>query len=624
MAMMKSLPAHHNGYKDNFSQSNLIIGRLKPGVTHALAETEINVLYQQIIRGFPDAKLNDYNLSHLQRAHVTLTPIATGISWLRHEFSDPLKLLMGVTALVLLIACANIANLLLARSTARAREFAVRQALGAQRLRLIRQLLTESLILALAGGLLGIAFAVVADRMLLRMISGGPDADLIPIDVSLNLPLLGFSLVVTIGTAVIFGIVPALRASHVEVTGALKDGRSSANAATRNVLGKVLIVAQVSISFVLAVASVLFLRSLVNLTHVETGFPRNGVMLVDMDSSVLGLKGDDPRMLAMFSQIEDRVAAIPGVHGAGFASFTFHQGSWNTAINIPGTAYNDAVNIKHNVVSNGYFNTMQIPLLAGRSFGPQDTATSHKVIILSESMVRDLFPADANPIGRHIYIGKDPNPRNDVEVVGVVKDVKFDNLQEHRQYIDYVPDAQRGWGYGTLAVRYTGDFNIVSKDVQNAIHSIDRNVPISRVTTLDRLIERSITNQALVAQLSTFFAMLAVFLSAIGIYGLMSYLVSRRTNEIGIRMALGAARSSVGWMIMREIVLLVVSGIALGGALTLATNQLVQSLLYGLKPTEPLSLLLAIVALLAIALPAAWLPARRASRVSPMEALRYE
>jgi len=624
MAMMKSLPSHYNGYKDNFYQSNLIFGRLKPGVTHTQAEAEINVLYQQITRAFPDAKLNDYNLSHLQQAHVAITPVATGISGLRHEFSDPLKLLMGVTALVLLIACANIANLLLARSTARTREFAVRQALGAQRLRLVRQLLTESLILALAGGLLGIAFAVAADRMLLRMISGGPDADLLPIDVSLNLPLLGFSLAVTVGTAVLFGIVPALRASHVEVTGALKDGRSSANAATRNLMGKVLIVAQVSISFVLAVASVLFLRSLVNLTHVDTGFPRNGVMLINMDSSVLGLKGEDPRLIAMFSQIEDRVAAIPGVHGAGFASFTFHQGSWNTSINIPGTAYNDAVNIKHNVVGNGYFSTMQIPLLAGRAFGPQDTATSHKVIILSESMVHDLFPARVNPIGRHIYIGKDPDPRKDVEVVGVVKDVKFGDLQEHRQYIDYLPTSQRGWTYGTLAVRYTGGFNTVSQDVQNAIHSINRNIPINRVTTLDGVIERSITNQTLVAQLSTFFALLAVFLSAIGIYGLMSYLVSRRTNEIGIRMALGAARASVGWMIMREIVLLVVSGIALGGALTLATNQLVQSLLYGLKPTEPLSLLLAIVALLAIALPAAWLPARRAARISPMEALRYE
>jgi predicted permease len=624
MAMMNSLPSHWNGYKDNFYQSNLLLARLKPGVTLEQATANVNVVYQQIIRAFPDAKLNAYNLARLDKAHVPLTSMETGISWLRHNFSDPLKILMGIAALVLLIACANIANLLLARSTARAREFAVRQALGAQRIRLVRQLLTESLLLAIAGGLLGIAFAVVADRLLLRMISGGADADLIPLDVSLNLRLLLFSLAATLITAVVFGIVPALRGTRVQVTDALKDGRGPSSGAARSPLGKALVVAQVAVSLVLTVAAVLFVRSLVNLTHIDPGFNRNGVLRLDIDSNVTGLKGEDPRMIAMFREIEQRVSALPGVKAASFGAFFFHDGSWNGSINVPGAGYNERIDVKHNVIDGDFFKTMQIPLLAGRVFGPQDTAASHKVAIISEAVARDLFPAGVNPIGRHYFMGHDPLPNTDVEVIGLVKDVKFNNLQEAQDYIDYVPNPQHPSGYGSLAVRYEGDFNALSTAVQNAIHSVNRTLPISHVTTLNAIVDRTVTNQRLVAQLSAFFGLLAVFLSAIGIYGLMSYVVSRRTNEIGIRMALGAERARVRWMVMREIAQLVVVGVAIGTVLALAGGRLVASMLYGLKATDPQNLALAMAALLVVALLAGYLPARRASKISPMEALRYE
>jgi predicted permease len=621
-SMMKSVPPGANGYKNDFYQSMYILGRLKPGVTREQATANVNVLYQQITRAFPDANLNPRNTANLNKAHVVLTPMTTGLSSLRHRFSDPLKILMAVTALVLLIACANIANLLLARSTTRAREFAIRQALGAGRTRLVRQLLTESLLLAVVGGALGVGLAALADRLLLRMISGG--ADVIPLDVSINLRLLLFNLAITVATALLFGIVPALRGTRVELTDALKDGRGPASGTSRSPIGKVLIVAQVAISLVLTVGAILFIRSLVNLTNVDTGFNREGVLRLEVDSNVTGLKSDDPRMIAMFQQIEERVSALPGVKAASFASFVFGQGSWNTEIRVPGTEANENINIKHNVIGGDYFAALQIPLLAGRTFGPQDTSTSHRVAIISEHMAKDLFPPGINPIGHHYYTTLDPKPGADIEVVGIVKDVKFRNLQEPQQYIDYFPNPQSPWGYGSLAVRYNGDFNTISNEVQQAIHSINRTLPISRITTLDQEVARSITNQRLVAQLSAFFGLLAVFLSCIGIYGLMSYIVSRRTNEIGIRIAIGASRADVRWLVMREIVLLVAIGTAAGIPITLAGSRLVTNMLFGMSGVSWTSLAGSVAGLLLVGLVAGFLPAQRASRVDPMVALRYE
>ena len=622
LSMMKSVPPYWNGYKNNFFQCMYLMARLKPNVSSLQAASNVNVLYQQIIHAFPDANLNPRNLQQLRNARVPLTPMATGLSGLRSDFSTPLKILMGVTALVLIIACANIANLLLARSTARTRELAVRQALGAGRLRLIRQLLTESLALALAGGALGILLAGFADRLLLRMISGGPET--LPLDVSINQRLLFFSLAVTVATAVLFGTIPALRATRLVLTDALKDGRGSSNSIAKNPLGKTLIVTQVAVSLTLTVGAILFVRSLINLDNVDTGFNREGVLRLEIDSSLTGLEASDPRMISMFQQIEQRVSALPGVKVASFAAFLFRQGSWNTGVRVAGIN-NEHVNVKHNVIGDGYFATMQIPLLAGRTFGPQDTSTSHRVSIISERMAKDLFPPGSNPIGRHYATtSDDPKPEDDVEVIGVVKDVKFGSLQEPPQYIDYIPNPQHPWGYGTLAVRYTGDFNTVSTAIQQAIHSVDRTLPISHVSTLDEQVAGSITNQRLVAQLSAFFGLLAVFLSCIGIYGLMSYMVSRRTNEIGIRIAIGASRANVRWLVMREIVLLVATGVAVGVPITLAGGRVVANMLFGLRGTDVVSLFAAIAALILVAILAGYLPARRAAHVNPVIALRYE
>ena len=620
LSMIQAVPPNFGGYKDDFSESLLIMGRLKPGVSIVEATANVNVLFREILISFAGTKLDPENRQKLDRTKVLLTPMATGLSSLRHQFSEPLQILMGVVALVLLIACANIANLLLARSTARARELAVRQALGARRSRIIRQLLTESLLLALAGGVLGVALASVANRVLLRMVSGGLDP--IPLDVSIDTRLLLFTVAVTIATALIFGTVPAFRATRLQLTDTLKAGRGPQGSSGKNPLAKALVISQVALSLVLMVGAGLFLRSLVNLNNVDTGFNKENVLRLNIDSSSAGYKGGEPREVALDQQIEERVQALPNVKAASFSAFTFNEGAWSSDVALPGMKINENINVMHNVVGTHYFETMQIPLIAGRTFSSSDTSTSPRVAIISEHMAKTFFPL-VSPIGRHYGLG-DNKPENDVTIIGVVKDAKFNNLAEDAVDLDYLPYTQTPWGFGDFEVRYTGDFAPVAAAVQQTIRSIDRNLPVTHVTTLDEQVARSITNQRLVAQLSAFFGVLAVFLSCIGIYGVMSYVVTRRTNEIGIRMALGAGRSSMLWMVLREILILVSIGVVIGVPATLAGDRLVSHMLFGLKPTDPLTLVSATGMLLIVAAIAGYLPARRASLVDPMVALRYE
>ena len=353
LSMVKAVPPNFGGYKDDFSESLLIMGRLKAGVSVAEATANVNVLFREILISFAGATLDQENRQKLDKTKVPLTPMATGLSSLRRQFSEPLQILMGVVGLVLLIACANIANLLLARSTTRARELAVRQALGARRTRIIRQLLTESLVLALAGGALGIALASIANRILLDMVSGGLDP--IPLDVSIDTRLLLFTVAVTIATALIFGTVPAFRATRLQLTDTLKAGRGPQGTGTKNPLAKALVISQVALSLILMVGAGLFLRSLVNLNNVDTGFNKENVLRLDIDSSSAGYKAEEPRAAALDHEIEDRVSALPNVKADSFSAFTFNEGGWSSDVALPGMKINENINVIHNVVGTRLF-----------------------------------------------------------------------------------------------------------------------------------------------------------------------------------------------------------------------------------------------------------------------------
>ncbi len=626
LSMEAQISPGWNGLDNKQFESLYILGRLKPGVRVAQAEAEVNTLARQLWREAAGGTFTAEQQQDLDHAYVLLTPGARGVSRIRFEFSLPLEVLMAVVALVLLIACANIANLLLARATAREREIAVRMALGAGRMRLVRQMLTENSLLALIGGVLGIWFASWASEALLVMVSGGPE--LLPLNVAPDARILAFTLLISVATVLLFGIAPALRTTRVELTSALKEGKGLAGSGGRRTLANALIVAQVALSLVLLIGAGLFLRSIVNLENAPTGFNKENVLLFGIDPNAVGYK-EDARLTNLYQTLEQRVDAEPGVRSASVSFFTFNEGAWDDSVAVFGNSLAPGIDndVIENIVGPGYFATMGIPLLEGRLFGPQDTLNSPKVAVINETMARNYFPG-ISPIGRRFAIEDeaDPSKHGDpIEVVGVVKDAKYLGLRERPWAAAYYPYTQDTHAvYYDLEVRYSGDARPIISEVRQAVHDVDPRLPVAYQQTLSEKVNRSIAGQSLVSKLSTFFGLLAVFLACIGIYGVMSYAVSRRTREIGIRMAIGAERSDVMRMVMGEVGKLVALGLAIGIPAALAADRWATSLLFGLKPTDPLTLTTATVLLLLVALFAGYLPARRATRVDPMVALRYE
>jgi predicted permease len=521
----------------------------------------------------------------------------------------------------LLIACANIANLLLARGTARSREIAVRAALGASRFRLTSQLVSESLLFAFFGAVLGVALAWRAGDVLLALATGTAQTAL---DVRPDLRVLGFSAFLTILTALLFGLAPAMRSTQFQLTSSLKEGRGTASAQGRSLLSRALLVSQIALSLVLVAGAGLFLRTLVNLTHVDTGFEKQNVLIFQIDEYAAGYQ-PDARLAALLTQIEQRVGAIPGVRAASFSMFTFNQGEWSNEVDllgIPKTPENSD-EVLMNRVGSGYFEAMGIPLLAGRTFGPPDDLHSPRVVVINETMAAKFFPGES-PIGHRFTLVDEPEPRTVFEIIGVAKNAKYMGLREGPHPAAYLPYSQDPTYLPNFSVRFSGDAASITREVRQAIADVSADMAIGDVSTLAEEVDQSISKQRLVAQLSAFFGCLAVFLVCMGIYGLMSYTVARRTNEIGIRMALGARGSEILGMVLKEGTILAALGLLIGLAASLALTQLLSTFLFDVQPNDPLTFLAATVILILISLLACYLPARRATRVDPIIALRYE
>jgi putative ABC transport system permease protein len=598
-----------------------VFGRLKPGVTLEAAQAAANVVFQQGLAGHYGATLTPENRKAFLNQRLKLRPAATGASQIRGQFAEPLTVLLAAAGLVLLIACANLGNLLLARATARTREISVRLALGAGRGRLMRQFLTEGMVIALLGGIAGLAAAWMLRAGLLRLVSDTVHLPAAPDD-----RVLGFAFGLTLAAGVILGLLPALRTMRVNAAAGLKEqGRGLTGSSAWLRAGKLVVVGQLALSLPLLVGAGLLLQTLKNLQRVDLGYPKERLLMLRIDAQTAGYEA--ARRLTLFQQLLERMRAAPGVRAATYSNNGLFLGTDNgDEIAVEGytpKGDNDRGS-RWDQVGPNYFSTLGIPLLVGREITERDQPSSKRVCVINEAFARRFFTG-RNPLGMHVtqIYG---NERNTFEVVGVARDARGRSLRGEVEHRFYVPVAQpiSAFSEAGFAVRTAAEPSGVIAGLRRAILSVDPNLPIPVARPLTELVDERMVQDRLLARLSIAFGVVALLLAAIGLYGVLSYGVARRTNEIGIRKALGAQHGAVMAMILRETGLLLVVGLLAGVALSAVATRLITSRLYGLAPTDPLAFAAAIVVLTAVALVAAWLPAYRASRVDPLVALRYE
>jgi predicted permease len=607
-----------------------IMARLRPGVTRERALVNAEPIFRQVVRealeglsGLP------FDSPAVRRAilqtRLQLTSGGQGLAALRRQFSRPLFILMAAVALLLLITCANVANLLLARANARSKEIAVRLTVGAGRLRLMRQIITEGIVLAVAGGALGLVLAFWASRSLLLLMSHSKSP--ISLNVQPDLTVLAFTLLVSVFTAFLFGIIPSWRAARANLAPSLIEStRSAGRGGGRSRLARGLVILQVGLSLVLLIGAGLLARSLENLKAFYPGFNKDNVLLLSLNPGVIGYRGT--RSNTLYQTLLDRIAALPGVRGASFSMDTpLSGGSNGTEVRVEGykpESGKELTPVGLNLVGPAYFTTLETPILLGRDFTAADQAHTPKVAIVNQTMA-DYYFGNTNPLGRRISMPGWVGDPAWFEIVGVVKDAKQHDLREHSTPMAYMPVSQSGVPSGvTFEIRTLRNPTTISAVVLHAIAQTDSRLPVFNVRTLGEQLDDSLLQERLVASLSSLFGALALILAAVGLYGLMTYAVNRRTSEMGIRMALGARPGEIARMVLRESLRLVIAGLAVGIPVSLGASRLISSELYGLKPFDPVTIVAAGFALMAIAAFAGYLPARRASRVDPMVALRYE
>jgi predicted permease len=615
-----------------------VIGRLRPGVSVAQAQAEMDTIFRQ--QNDAVAAASGANWTPTQRRNhfernIRLEAGGVGYTRLRQQFRQPLFILLATVALVLLIACVNVANLLLARAATRRKEIAVRLALGAGRFRLLRQLLTESVLLSLLGGAAGLLFARVCLRALVTYL---PQQSQAALDVAPDARVLAFTLMVSVLTGLLFGLVPAWQATRLNLTASLKDQTGASTSRSRLALNKMLVITQVALSLFLLIGAGLFVRSLRNLRTLDVGMNYENIVQFSLDT---GSGYNAQQRSDLYKRVLARLEALPGAQSATLLYFSLLSGGGvDFGVTVPGYTPAPDENLSCNVMEVGprFFETMKMPILAGRDFGPQDerpvppnsqpaaagppsmATAPPQYAVINQTMARYFF-GNENPVGKRFITKKDWP----IEIIGVTKDAKYLNLREQPPrtfYLYYFQQPQRGGM--TLQLRTSGETADYAATIGRLVRELDPQVQVVGLRMMTDVVNESLVQERFIAQTATAFSLFALLLACVGLYGVMSYAVTRRTNEIGIRMALGARGADVVRLVMRETLLLVVIGIAIGLSAALATTRLVASLLYGLTPNDPLTIAAASALLLAVAVLAGYLPARRAAQVDPMVALRCE
>jgi len=602
-----------------------VFGRLKADYTVESAEAPLQTLFTQVRTyemTLPAAKdWSPYARDQFMKGRLHVTGAAMGYSGLRNDFSTALIVLMCMVGVVLLIACANVANLLIARGFMRQKEIAMRLSLGAPRRRLVRQLLVESLVLSCAGGAIGIGLAVVLTRGLLAFVpvEGQP----LLISPTPDLRILAFTLFLTFLTGIIFGLVPALRVSRPDPWTTLKDTMGSiAGAGGSLFLRKGLVTAQVALSFLLLFGAGLFVRSLQNLQTTDTGVALDNLVTFQVAPALNGY--DAPRTVQFYQELLDRLRSAPGVKSAAIASVAILSGNeWDNRVNVENYRAQDGEDMQAymNSLSPGYFATMQIPVLEGRDFTPLDVKQDSKVAIVNRRFAEHYFPGQS-AVGRHIGFGGGATPRLDIEIIGVAADSLYEGPREGVRRQVFVPN----WGPGSVAfyVRTQNASSAAYGAIRNEVKRLDAGMPVYQMKTLETQLDETLRSDRLIALLSAGFGLLATILASVGLYGVMAFVVARRRKELGIRLALGAQPAGVVWIVMREVLVLLAIGLAVGIPSAMALGRYVSSQLYGIQANDPWMAASTMVLLTLVSAAAGLIPARRASRIDPILALRYE
>jgi len=604
-----------------------VFGRLKTGVTVAEAKASLQPIFHRILQMEVQQKefahASAYNREQFLRMSLDVMPGGGGHNEVRQFLEAPLWAMMGMVGLVLLIACANVANLFIARATSRQKEIAVRLAIGASRGRIVRQLLLESVLIALLGGLLSVAITFPSMRLLVGIM---PQIDP-PLTFASrpDLRVLCFTLVVSLLTALIFGLAPALQATRPDLAPTLKEQANAVAGGGQALWRRMLVCAQVSLSLVLLIAAGLFVRTLKNMKEMSPGFEVSNLVSFAVNRTLSGY--DKERAKIFYRQLQQKLSSLQGARSAGLAvvaPLSFDE--WDSTVSVEGYSAKPGEDMSPwvNHVSPAFFATLKIPIYAGRDFTDRDRGSTAKVAIVNQKFARHYFGKES-PIGRHIGMGGDPGTKTDIEIIAVVRDTKYQTMREDPPRQVYFPYLQNDWATEMTAyVRSDVDSATIFPELRAAVQSIDPSLPVYQMKTEERQVNDVLAVERLSASLASAFGLLATVLASIGLYGVMAFLVTRRTREIGLSMALGAMAGDVIWIVLREVMLLVGVGVLIGLPAAFVVTRLLQKQLFGMSPYDPLSVGAALLGILLIAALSGYIPARRATRVDPLTALRYE